>query len=383
MSGGIFISYRRGDSAGYSGRLFDRLAARFGKDIVFMDVSGSIEVGADFVEEIDRAVGSSRVLVVVIGDEWLSAADDEGRRRIDDPQDYLRREIATALERDIRVIPVLVRGAKMPTDDALPAELQTLSRRQAIEVTDGRWDFDTGRLVAVVEKELGLAPVASEPAQRMGSGKKLAGLAAALTVIVFGVFIALEAQSSSFTTHKLDNIVSRYAESLGNDRGAEDETTALQHFKNGQAFMMWNSGAQNSIYVCREDPGDPRAVGSCMRCSRPSETAPPEAAPEKFRDKGSFLQVWAAYPEVQQELAAPVADEYVVPGHFFRQRAVELRLRPRVSIQSFDNGYVLSPLPTYVSEAGYASADHALVLWREGERTQKSECFEGWRWALE
>ena len=99
---GIFISYRRDDSAGYAGRLYDRLAAQFGADRVFMDVAG-IELGTDFVTAIEQAVGSCQVLVVVIGDEWLSTTDAAGRRRLDDPHDFVRLETGVALEREIRL----------------------------------------------------------------------------------------------------------------------------------------------------------------------------------------------------------------------------------------------------------------------------------------
>jgi len=104
---GIFISYRREDTAGHAGRLFDRLTQHFGKGRIFMDVS-DIEPGTDFVEAIDKAVGSCDILIVVIGREWLTCADPGGHRRLDDPNDFIRLEAATALKRNIRVIPVLV-----------------------------------------------------------------------------------------------------------------------------------------------------------------------------------------------------------------------------------------------------------------------------------
>jgi len=110
---GIFISYRRDDSAGHAGRLFDRLVARFGKRAVFMDVEG-IEAGVDFVETIEMAVGGCDVLLAVIGRSWLDSRDSEGKRRLDDDQDFIRLETSAALARNVRVIPVLVEGARMP-----------------------------------------------------------------------------------------------------------------------------------------------------------------------------------------------------------------------------------------------------------------------------
>jgi hypothetical protein len=149
---GIFISYRREDAAGYAGRLYDRLAAHFGDERVFMDVEG-IEPGADFFEAIERAVGSCEALIVMIGNEWL-ATDSAGHRRLDDPADFVRLETATALARGIRVVPVLVDGAVMPRADQLPKELAPLTRRQAVELSHKQWDATTAELIRTLEKIL-------------------------------------------------------------------------------------------------------------------------------------------------------------------------------------------------------------------------------------
>ena len=147
---GIFISYRRDDSPGHAGRIFDRLRSRFGSDVVFMDVT-AIEVGVDFVDVLHKAVGSCDALLAIIGPQWLSATHD-GKRRLDDPRDFVRLEIAGALERKVRVLPVLVEGASVPSTEDLPADLQALTRRQAIELRDARWDDDIDRLVEGLEK---------------------------------------------------------------------------------------------------------------------------------------------------------------------------------------------------------------------------------------
>ena len=149
---GIFISYRRDDAPGYAGRLYDRLAAHFGSDRVFMDVQG-IEPGVDFVEAIERALSSCEILIVLIGKDWL-AADSAGRRRLDDPADFVRLETASALARDIRVVPVLVEGADMPRADLLPADLQPLVRRQAVELSHKQWDATSAELIRTLEKIL-------------------------------------------------------------------------------------------------------------------------------------------------------------------------------------------------------------------------------------
>ena len=147
---GIFISYRREDSAGHAGRLFDRLAEHFGRERVFMDVVG-IEAGLDFVDAIDKALSSTEVMVAVIGRNWLTGKDSAGQPRLSDPKDFIRLETGTALRRGIRVVPVLVQGAPMPAASDLPEDLVLLARRQAVELSDSRWDSDVSRFVKMLE----------------------------------------------------------------------------------------------------------------------------------------------------------------------------------------------------------------------------------------
>src|SRR5580700_7137111 len=104
--GGIFISYRRQETSHLAGRLYDRLADRFGESQVFIDVD-TIEPGVDFAEEIFRAVAACNVLLAIIGPTWLTAADERGHRRLDDPNDIVRLEVEAALARAVRVIPIL------------------------------------------------------------------------------------------------------------------------------------------------------------------------------------------------------------------------------------------------------------------------------------
>src|ERR1700738_2376539 len=105
MSGQIFISYRREDSSAWAGRLFDHLSNHFPSNEIFMDVN-SIDLGEDFVKTIEGTVGSCDVLIAVFGKGWLTSCDQEGQRRLDNPEDFVRIEIGAALERNIRVIPV-------------------------------------------------------------------------------------------------------------------------------------------------------------------------------------------------------------------------------------------------------------------------------------
>lgn len=151
QSSGIFISYRRVDSAGHAGRLYDRLARHFGDKQVFIDVD-LIEPGVDFAQAIDKAVGSCQILLAIIGRSWVASLDETGRRRLDNANDFVRAEIASALARDVCVIPVLVQGAQMPRAQDLPEDLRRLSLLQAFELSDLRWGRDVDRLVEVIEK---------------------------------------------------------------------------------------------------------------------------------------------------------------------------------------------------------------------------------------
>jgi hypothetical protein len=147
----IFINYRRGDTSANASRLYEWLSERYGEDQVFMDVD-AIEPGLDWEEAIDRAVASSDLILAVIGDDWLA----ELNRRINDEDDFVRHELAAALQRDIRIIPVLVEGAKMPRADELPESLASLTRRQAFEVRDERFRFDKQELLKRVNRALGI-----------------------------------------------------------------------------------------------------------------------------------------------------------------------------------------------------------------------------------
>ncbi len=149
MRGQIFISYRREESKWSARSLYDRLVVHFERKQIFMDVD-TLKPGVDFFEAIERSVGSCDVLIAVIGAHWVNATDEQGRRRLDNPEDFVRMEIATALSREVRVIPVLVDGASMPRMTDLPDDLKPLVRRNALPVSDTRFDDDCRRLVATI-----------------------------------------------------------------------------------------------------------------------------------------------------------------------------------------------------------------------------------------
>ena len=143
----VFVCYRREDSSDVAGRIYDRLSARFGRERVFKDVD-AIALGQDFRDQIGIALSSCAVLLAIMGPAWLTATTDDGERRIDQPNDYVRSELDAALARGIPVIPVLVRGARVPPHAALPGNLEPLSYRNGIEVrADPDFDTDMDRLM--------------------------------------------------------------------------------------------------------------------------------------------------------------------------------------------------------------------------------------------
>ena len=146
MGNPIFISYRRDDSEGEAGRLFDDLTREFGSNSVFMDVAG-IRPGVDFVQAIEQNVADCGVLLAIIGPTWASIANASGQRRLDDPNDFVVLEIASALKREVPVIPVLVHSAKMPSQDQLPESLKSFSHRNSVELSHARWPSDVQLLI--------------------------------------------------------------------------------------------------------------------------------------------------------------------------------------------------------------------------------------------
>lgn len=143
----IFISYRRSDSHWAAHEIFERLKkiARKSRDKIFIDLE-SIKPGEDFVKSIERNVKTCDVLVAIIGPNWINTSHDGGGRRLDDPKDIVRAEIASALKNDITVVPVLLDGARMPSEAELPKDLRALATRNAVEVRRAHFEEDTSRL---------------------------------------------------------------------------------------------------------------------------------------------------------------------------------------------------------------------------------------------
>jgi hypothetical protein len=161
--GGIFLSYRRDDTRHLAGRVYDRLAERFGDGRVFMDVD-SIEPGLDFGAVIDDAVAACGVVLALIGPAWSTAHDDRGRRRLDDPDDFVVLELTAALDQGVRVLPVLVDGADPPRAADLPEPLRPLARRHAVRLDHESFRSDVDALVTAVARILDSPkPPAAQP----------------------------------------------------------------------------------------------------------------------------------------------------------------------------------------------------------------------------
>ena len=163
----IFISYRRDDDPSAAGRLYDALSAKFGDDDVFMDLD-TLEPGEDFWEVIKQALERADVQLAVIGRGWLTASDQSGERRLDDKEDFVRREIALALRVGVRVIPVLVNGAAMPAAKDLPSSIKRLTGRSGVQLTAANWRAGVEQLIASLDDEpsRGDAPAKAESASK-------------------------------------------------------------------------------------------------------------------------------------------------------------------------------------------------------------------------
>lgn len=198
----IFIGYRRDDTADAAGRIYDALARRFGKGRIFKDVD-NLRPGADFGDYIKTVLPRCRVALILIGPNWIEARDERGARRLDDPHDWVRIEIETALATPrLDVVPVLVNGARMPRADELPASLQPLLRRHAATVRrDPDFHDDINRLATALKasvqsgvidlSSLGGAKTQASASSGSGSAARFMMLAAAAGVIAAGAWAYL------------------------------------------------------------------------------------------------------------------------------------------------------------------------------------------------
>jgi hypothetical protein len=189
----IFVSYRREDSAGDAGRLADYLNRRFGSASVFLDIE-AIEPGADFERALTSSLQATAAMLVVIGPHWTTLVKADGSRRLDDPHDYVRREVEAALGRDIPVVPVLVQGARLPKKEDLPESLGPLVKRQVATLDHAEFHDDAARLCDALAKV-----IAVEGSTRRASAKKWWPIAAAVAAVVIAL-VLYQAMNGGGTT---------------------------------------------------------------------------------------------------------------------------------------------------------------------------------------
>jgi hypothetical protein len=254
----IFISYRRDDSEGEAGRLFDDLTREFGSNSVFMDVAG-IRPGVDFVQAIEQNVADCGVLLAIIGPIWATIANASGQRRLDDPNDFVVLEIASALKREVPVIPVLVHGARMPSQDQLPESLKSFSHRNSVELSHARWPSDVQLLIAALNSYVAPSkateqepvhatvpvqlPAPHQPATTAPAAVKksslpwIAGIGALVVIVAAAViYLAMHHAPAS------PSIVGTW-KNAGSGRRAEDTISSLVISGSGSSLSMHAFGS--------------------------------------------------------------------------------------------------------------------------------------------
>lgn len=221
---GVFISYRRDDQAGFAGRLADALVAAIGTENVFRDIE-DIRPGEDFVVAIERQLAAIDVMLVVIGPAWLTVSRD-GVRRLDEPDDFVRREIEAGLKSGKTVLPVLVGGAAMPAEKDLPPAMAALARRQSFILSDIGWALDVARLIEVIKPFL---PARQTQARRSGL---FWGLAALAVIVLLAV--GLKGNWPGRTSEAAKSLSGRWVAVVKYDWGDEHEERFALSLENGE-----------------------------------------------------------------------------------------------------------------------------------------------------
>ena len=354
----VFISYRREETAGHAGRLYDAMVARFGESSVFMDIA--LEAGVDFVDRITQAVGDCDVLLVIIGPRWATLTNGEPQPRLMDPEDFVRLEVATALGRsDVTVIPLLVAGARMPDPDELPADLRTLARRNAFELSDQRWRYDVDRLTSRLQELL----VQDGRRPETGTGRPVpwrlvAAVAVgllALAAIAAGIAAIVDGGSGSSKTPKatpIENV----------DCPTNCSQPSVQPDGGAVAFIRSNQGP---IYVADLDgarASNPTPVESARHGIRPSLAKTGQLA---YQDQ-SAGGIW--YTDEAHERPARLATGF---DPSWSQNASELVFSAQQSkgYALFTAGVPARGKPVLLMPSGAGSTKDSVPAWSpDGER---------------
>ena len=244
----VFISYRREDAAGFAQAIFGQLERHLRRDQIFMDVD-TVEPGVDFVARIEQAVNESDVLLALIGKRWIGEQEN-GPPRIHDPHDFVHLEIATALARNIRVIPVLVDGAIMPSKDELPQMLQPLVRRQALELSNTRFRFDLEHVSEAVKKAIA-PPIISKSKWRW---RWYGGLSA--IVVVLGIAVGLWFKPGQQNQTEKDRLKAEEAERARDEAEGkkQEEFIRLEQKRLAEARLVAGAVFRDRLKIGGEGP---------------------------------------------------------------------------------------------------------------------------------
>jgi len=201
----IFISYRVNDTSGETGRLVDSLKQCFSDDQIFIDIE-KIEPGVDFTVAIARSLESCDVMLAIIGPNWQGLNPSTNTSRISNENDWVRLEISTALQRNIRVVPVLVDGAELPVAEQLPDDLQPLLKRQAYEISNKRWKYDTDELIKFLVRSIGITPKyqTQQPVKQEKSWWAKNYVWVTITGVLLVVFAIIRSLSESGTVQNMN-----------------------------------------------------------------------------------------------------------------------------------------------------------------------------------
>jgi hypothetical protein len=304
----IFLSYRREDSAGHAGRLHESLERRLGKGEVFRDVD-AIRAGEDFVDAIHARLQDCQVMLVVIGREWLDAADGSKHRRLDQENDYLRQEIVAGLASPhVRVVPVLVEGMTMPAVEDLPEAIRALGRRQAVSLRDETWDADVDRLLA--------ASGASAASTRARSAVLV--VAAVALVVLAATFLARRFSADGAATDDKVHAPGDARSSPGRNGGADPAGTPASAIAIPREAEFAGSESIGLVYtllsggVARD--GDTTTLSLRLRFSNDG--------PYSAMVGGDAFRL-----AVGSNVLAPTGDPVeVVPSHSMREAVIRFRL---------------------------------------------------------
>ena len=330
LPGRIFISYRRQETAWPAGRLYDVLVEHFPAEQVFKDVD-NIDPGDDFVERITGAVASCDVLLALIGPDWLTITDENGQRRLDKPEDYVRVEIETALKRKIRVIPILVDPARMPHANQLPPTLAPLARRNAVEINP--ITFDTRRLIATVRKTLAELQVSDNKPDR--SNQQVAG--PEVEQLYDQALAAFWTEQWDEAVDLLGQILSRrpgYADAARKLEVARRQQELASHYAQASAAADagdWEQAVTQYSMVAEADPDYRDTNDRLAEARQQHQLATLQAEAERLHRAGQ----WAAVIKVGEQLQAidPAAAD---PDGLMTSARAELAAQQRTAALAAD-----------------------------------------------